>query len=51
MKNPEFNKKFWIITLGTSGLILVSLIVWDMFFRYPKLQPDQTQGVYRARVE
>ncbi|MFA6173044.1 MAG: hypothetical protein WC334_00960 [Kiritimatiellales bacterium] len=51
MKNPEFNRKFWITTLGTSALILVLLIVWDMFFRYPKLPPEQTQGVYRIKVE
>ena len=35
MKDPAFSKKFWISTLGSAGLILVLLIVWDMFFRYP----------------
>jgi hypothetical protein len=51
MKRPEFSKKFWIITLGTAGLILVLLIIWDRFFRYPNPQHDPTQDVYRAGVE
>jgi hypothetical protein len=51
MKNPTFNKKFWITTLATAGLILAVLIIWDLFFRYPNRQPDHTQGVYRAIVE
>jgi hypothetical protein len=37
MKNPEFSKKFWIIVLSISGLILAVLIVWDLFFRYPRI--------------
>ena len=37
-KYPQFSKKFWISTLGSAGLILVLLIVWDMFFRYPDSQ-------------
>lgn len=40
MKDPGFSKKFWIFTLGGSAMILVLLIVWDMFFRYPK-SPDE----------
>ena len=51
MKNPGFNKKFWIATLGTVGLILVLLIIWDMFFRYPKTKPGDTQSTYRTLVE
>jgi len=51
MKNPGFNKKFWITTLGTAGLILVLLIVWDLFFRYPKPQSGDMQSTYRTMVE
>ncbi len=51
MKNPSFNKKFWIITLGTSALILASLIVWDVFFRYPKTNLNPESQIYRAVVE
>lgn len=51
MKNPEFSKKFWLITLGGSGLILTLLIVWDLFFRYPNPETDSTPGIYREVVE
>jgi len=51
LKRPDFSRKFWLTILGTLGLVLALLIVWDLFFRYPKLQPDRTQGVYRAVVE
>lgn len=51
MKNPQFSRNFWLITLGTSVLILVTLIVWDLFFRYPKSQERRTQGIYRSAGE
>ena len=51
MKNPAFNKKFWMTTLGTAGLILVLLIVWDCFFRYPDPQSEKTPGVNRPAVK
>jgi plastocyanin domain-containing protein len=51
MKRPEFSKKFWTITLCVSGLILIALIIWDMFFRYPKPQSEQTPEIYRAVVQ
>ncbi len=35
MKKPEYNRKFWTITLSVGALILVLLLVWDRFFRYP----------------
>ena len=50
MKRPEFSKKFWITVLGTSGLILVLLIVWDLFFRYPKPQAEKAQGIQHSVV-
>lgn len=51
LKKPGFSKKFWLITLGTAGLILLLLIVWDRFLRYPKQRPEYTPAVYRAVVE
>jgi hypothetical protein len=51
MKDPAFSKKFWIITLCTFALILTLLIVWDLFFRYPKPKTDYTPAPYRAVVE
>ncbi|MCC7299481.1 MAG: hypothetical protein IT583_00170 [Verrucomicrobia bacterium] len=51
LKDPKFSKRFWLSTLGTAGLILVLLIVWDLFFRYPKAPEGQTPGIYRATVK
>lgn len=51
IKDPEFSKRFWLITLGSAALILILLIVWDLFLRYPKLPGDSSQGIYRAVVE
>lgn len=48
MKNPTFAKRFWIGTLGGAGLILVLLVVWDYYFRYPKSTPTRTQGTVRS---
>lgn len=50
LKDPQFSRKFWIAMLGTAGLILVLLIVWDFFFRYPK-PAGQTQGYSRTIAE
>lgn len=36
MKDPEFSKKFWGSILGSGALVLILLIVWDLFLRYPK---------------
>jgi hypothetical protein len=43
MKKPEFSKKFWIIVMGALGAILLALIVWDAFLRYPS--PDEIPPV------
>ena len=51
MRKPEFSKKFWMILLGVSGLILLVLIIWDFFFRYPKPKPDYSEDVYQSIVE
>ena len=44
LKKPDFSRKFWTIILSVAGLILVSLIIWDFFFRYPNAGPHQSNG-------
>jgi hypothetical protein len=51
MKKPDFSKKFWTVVMGTLGLILVLLIVWDFFFRYSAPAPDDSQDIYEAVAE
>lgn len=51
MKKPELSRKFWMIVMGALGLILVLLIVWDFFFRYPDAEPDYSQDIYDAVAE
>jgi hypothetical protein len=48
MKDPKYCKKFWILLLGSAGFILVVLIVWDRFLRYPKLPVEKTPDAYHA---
>ncbi len=50
-KYPKFSKKFWISILGSAGLILVLLIVWDMFFRYPGPLAKPIPAVPSAEVK
>jgi hypothetical protein len=51
MKNPDFSKKFWIASVSTSVLVLGVLIVWDLFFRYPKPKEEQSPEVYRTQLK
>ena len=51
LKRPEFSRKFWGAVLGTLGLVLILLVVWDLFLRYPKQKTDSRPEVYRAVVE
>jgi hypothetical protein len=51
MKDPGFSKKFWTFTLGSAGLILLLLIVWDLFFRYPDPSAEYKPGVHSSAVE
>jgi len=44
LKKPDFSRNFWTIILSVAGLILVSLIIWDFFFRYPNDGPHQSGG-------
>lgn len=50
MKKPEFNKKFWTITLSAFALFLVLLLLWDRFLRYSNEKPDSSPDIYRAVV-
>jgi hypothetical protein len=36
LKDPKFNKKFWGSILGSGALVLILLVLWDLFLRYPK---------------
>ena len=51
LKNPGFSKKFWFSLLGSVGLILMVLIIWDLFFRYPAGRPDASPAAYRTTAE
>lgn len=50
MKNPEFSKKFWTITLVVFGTVLGGLIIWDLFFRYPRQPDGYKQEIYRPKL-
>ncbi|MBI9021064.1 MAG: hypothetical protein JEZ10_07405 [Verrucomicrobia bacterium] len=50
MKRPEFNRKFWMITLSAFALILVLLLLWDRFLRYPNEKPEYAPDSYRTVV-
>ena len=35
LKRPDFAKRFWGTIIGVSAITLITLLVWDLFFRYP----------------
>jgi hypothetical protein len=53
MKKPEYSKKVWVTTISIFSAILLGLIIWDLFLRYPgsedELAPEQ--GVEEAVAE
>jgi len=51
MRKPEFNKKFWMITLSVGVLILILLLLWDRFFRYSNEKPEYSPDTYRTVVQ
>jgi hypothetical protein len=51
MRKPEFNKKFWTITLSIFGLILALLLLWDRFLRYPNQEPGYEPDTYRTVIQ
>ncbi len=48
MKDPKYSKKFWTLLLGSAGFILVMLILWDRFLRYPKIPAEQMPRSHHA---
>ncbi|MFA7256919.1 MAG: hypothetical protein WC047_05035 [Kiritimatiellales bacterium] len=46
MKDPKFSKKFWISVFGTAAVILILLILWDQFFRYPKPNAERVRQAF-----
>jgi hypothetical protein len=51
MKKPEFSKKFWTILLSVFGAILLLLLIWDWFFRYPDPEPEYSGEAYEVDLE
>lgn len=51
MKTPEFSKKFWLSLLGGLGLLLLLLIVWDLFLRYPNEPAGESNESYRVELD
>lgn len=50
MKQPEFSKKFWIIALAVFGTVVGGLIIWDLFFHYPKQPAGYKEDIYRPKL-
>ena len=51
MKKPEFSKKFWTIALSVGALILILLVIWDFFFRYPPIEPEPNAPAYEVEAK
>lgn len=51
MKKPEFSKKFWTILASVFGAILIVLLVWDWFFRYPDPEPEYSGDAIEMELE
>ena len=51
MKKPEFSKRFWITAVSISGVILIILLVWDVFFRYPDREAEYSGDAYEYEGE
>ncbi|MBC8206718.1 MAG: hypothetical protein ISR85_01045 [Kiritimatiellales bacterium] len=51
MKKPEFSKRFWTTALSISGVILIVLLIWDFFFRYPDPEAEYSGDAYEYKGE
>ena len=36
MKKPEYSRRFWFFTIAVLAAAVLTVFIWDMFFRYPK---------------
>ena len=51
MKKPDFSKKFWTISLSAGAVLLLLLVIWDWFFRYPGEEPEPVDPAYEVEVQ
>lgn len=51
MKRPDFSRRFWVTSATVLIVALAVLLVWELFFHYPKPEPSYTDDVYEAVVE
>jgi len=51
MKKPDYSKKFWTTALSVGVGILMVLIIWDWFFRYPNNEPEYSGDAYEMEIE
>lgn len=51
MKKPDYSKKFWTTALSIGLGILIVLLIWDWFFRYPDNEPETIDTSYLLEAE
>lgn len=51
MKDPKFSRRFWVSLVVPIILILLGLLVWDWFFRYPPPKDSPAQEINRPEAE
>lgn len=51
MKKPEFSKKFWTILFSSAGLILILLVLWDRFLRYPSPEAKPSDSTFEVEAK
>ena len=51
LKDPVFSRNFWVTILAVAGFILVSLLLWDSFFRYSDVRADAPVEIYRPSLK
>lgn len=51
MKQPEYSKRFWLTVASIVAILLIAVIVWDSFFRYPDVPPSIDESAFGAESE
>ena len=51
MKKPDYSRKFWTTALSVGAGILIVLLIWDWFFRYPNNEPESVDTEYLFEAE